>query len=121
MQGKANIGRPSLPRRANQCQVAGLTSPLGSQNDVAAPLFERAAPEPAFQDLVVAHVGDTARRALFLVEHEAPAYRNDLAVAVGVLAHDRPGKIDDSGSNATARFCDTRKKRITSSRFLLRE
>src|SRR5215471_20154700 len=35
MPGNANIGRGSAPLSENQCQVAGLTSPFGSQNDVA--------------------------------------------------------------------------------------
>ena len=56
------------------------------RRDKAALLFERATPELAFQDLVVAHVGDAARRALFLVEHKAPTHSDDLAVAVDALA-----------------------------------
>src|SRR5262245_11707004 len=37
--------------------------------------------------ILLSHIGDTARRAHFLMEHQAPSHRDELAVAVGVLPH----------------------------------
>jgi hypothetical protein len=46
MPGKANAGRGSPPSIANQCHVAGFTSPFGSQNDVAGTRQRRSSNEP---------------------------------------------------------------------------
>ena len=68
----------------------------------AAPLLKRRLPEAALQDRVVAHVGHRPRRPPLLQEHEAPAHRDDLAVAVGglpdhgrhVTREDRRGRLE---------------------------
>src|SRR5262249_24737873 len=52
MPGKAKSGRGSVPLRENQCHVAGFTSPLGSQNDVAGTRQRRSSNEPS-QNLLV--------------------------------------------------------------------
>jgi hypothetical protein len=53
----------------------------------AAPLLERGLPKRTLQDRVIAYVRDRSRRASILQEHEAPAHRDNLPLAVGGLTH----------------------------------
>src|SRR5262245_25062291 len=50
--GNANSGRGSVPLRENQCHVAGFTSPLGSQKEVAGTRHRRSSND-RFQNLLV--------------------------------------------------------------------
>src|SRR5262245_3109386 len=128
MPGKANIGRSLLPRRANQCQVAGLTSPLGSQNEVAGTRQRRSSNEPR-QNLLsrilssrtlVTRRGarsfwwSTQPQLIVTISRSPSALRRTAGAAW-------PGKTADKGSNAAVRLCDTRKKRATACRFLFKE
>jgi hypothetical protein len=76
--------------------------------------LEAVAPERVGADLVVADVGDRPRRPSLLQPHEAPVHKGDLALAVLAVAHHGAtwrGKIAFTGSKATVRLCDARKKR----------
>src|SRR5262249_25407372 len=55
MPGKAYSGRGSSPLIANQCQVAGFTSPLGSRNEVAGTKHRRSTKDD-FQKLLLSIV-----------------------------------------------------------------
>src|SRR6516164_6195347 len=53
------------------------------------PFLERGFPEPAREDLVVAHVSHRPRSPAVLQEHETPAHHDDLALTVGRATYDR--------------------------------
>src|SRR5262249_11131639 len=128
MPGNAKSGRASDPVRENQCQVAGLTSLFGSQNDVAGTRQRRSSNDD-FQNLLVRILSSrtfvTGRGALPFCTSIKPQLiitisrspsgerRTTGAMALGKMAVD--------GSNEDMRLCETRKNRATASRFLLRE
>jgi hypothetical protein len=127
MPGNAKSGR-SPPFKANQCQVAGFTSPLGSQNDDAGTRHRRSRND-VFQNelkrILSSRTFVTGRGARPFCKSMKPQLivtisRSPSAVprTTGALCR---GKIAGNGLNMTARLCETRKNRATMSRFLFSE
>jgi hypothetical protein len=128
MPGKANIGRSSFPCNANQCHVAGLTSPLGSQNDVAGTRQRRSSNEPRQNRLSMilsSRTLVTRRGARSFWCSTKPQLIKTISRSPSALCRTTgatwPGKIAGKGSKAAPRLCETRKKRATASRFLFSE
>src|SRR5262245_4998455 len=128
MPGKAKVGLGSLPLIANQCQVAGFTSPLGSQNDVAGTRQRLFSNEPR-QNLLTRIVSS---RTLVTRLGARPFWSSTKPQLIMVISRSPsalcrttgatwPGNMAASGSKAAERLCETRKKRASMSRFLLSE
>ena len=103
--GKANIGRSSFPCSANQCQVAGLTSPLGSQNEVAGTRQRRSSNEPRqnLLSMILSSRTLVTRRGArsFWCSTKPQLIKNDLSPSelCRMTGATCPGKIADNGSN----------------------
>src|SRR6516162_482924 len=123
--GNANSGRASAPLTENQCQVAGFTLPLGSQNEDAG-TRQRRSSNDGFQNelerILSSRTLVTGRGARPRCKSMKPQLittisRSPSAVIRTTGATCR-GNIAEVGSNAAARLCETRNKRATASRFL---
>src|SRR5262249_2565158 len=126
--GNAKSGRGSDPLSENQCHVAGFTSPLGSQNDVAG-TRQRRSSNDRFQNelprILPSRTFVTGRGARSFCRSMNPQLIATISRSpsspqrtTGAMWR---GKIAPVGLNAAARLCETRKNRATMSRFLLRE
>src|SRR6516162_9613272 len=128
MPGNAKSGRGSSPLSANQCHVAGFTSPFGSQNDDAG-TRQRRSSNDAFQNELVRILSSRT----FVIGRGARPFCRSTNPQLMVTISRSPsavqrttgatcrGKIADTGSNITARLGETRKNLATMSLFLLSE
>ena len=88
-----------------------LLPPTRGDERRAAPFLERATPEPPFEDLVVAHVGDAPWCATVLEQYEAPAHQCDFAFPISALAHNgRDVAREDRRRRLEGLRCDCAKR-----------
>jgi len=128
MPGNANSGRASAPLVANQCQVAGFTSPFGSQNEDAGTRHRRSANDDLQNELariLSSRTFVTGRGARPGCKSMNPqlivTISRSPSAAQRTTGATCRGKIAGAGSNAAARLCATRKNRATASRLLFSE
>src|SRR5215813_5746050 len=128
MPGNAKSGRGSGPFIENQCHVTGLTSPLGSQKDVAGTRQRRSSNDDlqnALLRILSSRTFVTGRGARPFCRSMKPQLIVTISRSPSTVLRTTGatclGKIADAGSKAAVRLCETRKNRATTSRFLFRE